>query len=160
MKTAVFAGSFCPVTIGHVNAIARAAKLVDKLYVVVGVNCNKKYILPDDVRLQSVKAATASLDNVECVLFDGLTVDFCKKVSANAMVKVVRSATETDDVLTLADVNSDMWDGETLFIAADKSLRHVSSSLVRELAAFDGDYTRYVPAEAIPLVADYLENKN
>ena len=72
MKIGIFAGSFCPVTVGHVDAIRRAAKLVDKLYVVVGVNIAKKYVMPDEARLQSVVAATSDISNVECALHKGL----------------------------------------------------------------------------------------
>lgn len=156
MIIGVFAGSFCPVTVGHVDGIARAAKLCDKLYVVVGVNIHKQYAMPDEARLAAVKAATADLPNVECVLWEGLLVDFCKQVHADVMFKSVRDGSELADVLTLADVNRDMWDGETVFLPADKSLRHVSASLVRELAAFGKDYSRYVPTSALAIVKKYF----
>ena len=156
MKIGIFAGSFCPVTVGHIDAIRRAAKLVDKLYVVVGVNISKKYVMPDEARLQSVVAATSDLPNVECALHKGLLVDFAREVGATIMIKVVRSAAETDEVLTLCDINRDMWEGETVFIAADRNLRHVSSSLVRELAALGKDYSAYVPQAASPIVKKYF----
>ena len=95
MKIGIFAGSFCPVTVGHVDAIRRAAKLVDKLYVVVGVNIAKKYVMPDEARLQSVVAATSDIPNVECALHKGLLVDYARKVGATVMIKVVRNATES-----------------------------------------------------------------
>lgn len=157
MKIGIFAGSFCPVTVGHVDAIRRAAKLVDKLYVVVGVNIAKKYVMPDEARLQSVVAATSDIPNVECALHKGLLVDYARKVGATVMIKVVRNATETDEVLTLVDINRDMWEGETVFIAADRNLRHVSSSLVRELALLGkDDYSAYVPQAALPIVKKYF----
>ena len=156
MKIGIFAGSFCPVTVGHVDAIRRAAKLVDKLYVVVGVNIAKKYVMPDEARLQSVVAATSDIPNVECALHKGLLVDYARKVSATVMIKVVRNATETDEVLMLVDINRDMWEGETVFIAADRNLRHVSSSLVRELALLGKDYSAYVPQAALPIVKKYF----
>lgn len=156
MKIGIFAGSFCPVTVGHVDAIRRAAKLVDKLYVVVGVNIAKKYVMPDEARLQSVVAATSDISNVECALHKGLLVDYARKVGATVMIKVVRNATETDEVLTLVDINRDMWEGETVFIAADRNLRHVSSSLVRELALLGKDYSAYVPTAALPIVKNYF----
>lgn len=156
MKIGIFAGSFCPVTVGHVDAIRRAAKLVDKLYVVVGVNIAKKYVMPDEARLQSVIAATSDIPNVECALHKGLLVDYARKVGATVMIKVVRNATETDEVLTLVDINRDMWEGETVFIAADRNLRHVSSSLVRELALLGKDYSAYVPTAALPIVKKYF----
>lgn len=156
MKIGIFAGSFCPVTVGHVDAIRRAAKLVDKLYAVIGVNIAKKYVMPDEARLQSVVAATSDIPNVECALHKGLLVDYARKVGATVMIKVVRNATETDEVLTLVDINRDMWEGETVFIAADRNLRHVSSSLVRELALLGKDYSAYVPQAALPIVKKYF----
>lgn len=156
MKIGIFAGSFCPVTVGHVDAIRRAAKLVDKLYAVVGVNIAKKYVMSDEARLQSVVAATSDIPNVECALHKGLLVDYARKVGATVMIKVVRNATETDEVLTLVDINRDMWEGETVFIAADRNLRHVSSSLVRELSLLGKDYSAYVPQAALPIVKKYF----
>ncbi len=152
MQIGIFAGSFCPVTIGHVDAIRRAASLCDKLYVVVGVNIGKKYAMSDDDRLAAVKAATSKIANVECVLHRGLLVDFCKSVNANVMYKVVRGADELSEVTTLVDINRDMWEGETVFIIADRNMRHVSASLVRELAAFGKDYSAYVPEAALEIV--------
>ncbi len=157
MKTGIFAGSFCPVTVGHVDAIRRAAKLVDKLYVVVGINIAKKYAMPDQARLEAVTAATKDLPNVQCVLCNGLMVDFARQVGATIMIKVVRNSSETDEVLTLTDINRDMWDGETVFIAADRNLRHVSSSLVRELAHHKKDYSAYVPQAALQIVDKFFK---
>ena len=81
---------------------------------------------------------------------------YARKVGATVMIKVVRNATETDEVLTLVDINRDMWEGETVFIAADRNLRHVSSSLVRELALLGKDYSAYVPQAALTIVKNYF----
>ncbi len=157
MKIGVFAGSFCPVTIGHVDAIGRAAALVDKLYVVVGVNPSKKYVMSIDERLDLLKQAVANIDGVECVAHEGMLTDFCKQVGATVMVKVVRNASELCDVLDLVDINRDFWQGETVFIAADKRYRYVSSSLVRELAGLGQDFSAYVPQGLYEQIKEYLK---
>lgn len=157
MKIGVFAGSFCPVTIGHVDAIGRAAALVDKLYVVVGVNPSKKYVMSIDERLDLLKQAVANIDGVECVAHEGMLTDFCKQVGATVMVKAVRNVSELCDVLDLVDINRDFWQGETVFIAADKRYRYVSSSLVRELARLGQDFSTYVPQGLYEQIKEYLK---
>lgn len=155
MKIGVFAGSFCPITVGHVDAITRAAALVDKLYVVVGVNPSKKYVFSIDERLQMV-SQSIRLANVECVAWEGMLTDFCQKVGATVMIKVARNAAEMQEVLDLADVNRDFWDGETVFVVADKRYRYVSSSLVRELAGLGKDFSAYVPEEVYKTIKERL----
>lgn len=156
MKTGVYAGSFCPVTNGHVDAITKAAQLVDKLYVVVGVNSAKKYLIPQDVRVSMLEKALEQLKNVEVVAFDGLMTDFCKGVSADVMIKSIRNACDTQQAIDIADFNSDCWGGSTVFVVGDKAFRHVSSSLVRELAAFKQDYSKYVPKCCLEELKRYL----
>ena len=141
----VFAGSFCPITSGHLDAITRAAKIVDKLYVVVGYNEQKKYLLSDEDRLDTVKYATRNLANVEVRLHKGMTTDFCKQVGATVMVKAVRNSTELQDVVDLSSANKQFWDGETVFIVADKRYQFLSSSLVRELISLGQDVSQLVP---------------
>lgn len=156
MKTGVYAGSFCPVTNGHVDAIAKAAKLVDKLYVAVGVNSAKKYSIPQDVRVSMLEKSLQDIDNVEVVAYDGLMTDFCKGVNADVMIKSIRSAQDTQQAVDIADFNSDCWNGVTVFVVGDKAFRHVSSSLVRELASLKQDYSKYVPACCLDELKRYL----
>lgn len=156
MKIGVFAGSFCPVTKGHVDAIEISAKLVDKLYVVVGVNCQKRYCMTDEARLQTVKQALAHILNVEVVMFDGMMTDFCKSVGATVMIKSIRNALDLQSVIDLADVNKSYWDGETVFVVGSKQYRHVSSSLVRELASLGQDFAEFVPDCCYDEIKKYL----
>ena len=157
MKIGVYAGSFCPVTKGHVDAIEKAAKLVDKLYVAVGVNMDKTYLMPDDARLSTVQKATAHVKNAQAVLVDGMMTEFCKKVSATVMIKSIRNALDLQSVIDLADTNENYWDGETVFVVGSRQYRNVSSSLVRELAALKQDYSAYVPTECLDDVKKYLD---
>ena len=145
MRIGVYAGSFCPVTKGHVDAIEKAAKLVDKLYVVVGVNANKTYAIPQDRRLDMLKKSIAHLKNVEAVEYSGMMTEFCKEVGATVMIKSIRNALDLQSVIDLADINKSYWLGEIVFVVGSKEYRHISSSLVRELAGFGQDISEYVP---------------
>ncbi len=155
MKTGVYAGSFCPVTKGHVEAIKRAAKLTDKLYVVMGVNAEKKYTIPDGVRLDMLKRALHGAENIEIVSYGGMMTDFCKSVNADVMIKSIRNAVDLQSVIDLGEINKLYWDGETVFIVGDKEFRHISSSLVRELALLGKDISPYVPEGLAEEISGY-----
>lgn len=156
MRIGVYAGSFCPVTRGHVDAIEKSAKLVDKLYVVMGVNSSKQYVIPEDARLGMLKSAIKHIDNAQAVAYDGMMTDFCKQVGATVMIKSIRNALDLQSVIDLSDVNNAYWDGETVFVVGTKEYRHVSSSLVRELAGLRQDYAQYVPECCVDDIQKYL----
>lgn len=156
MKVGVYAGSFCPVTCGHVDSIAQAAKLVDKLYVVVGVNVSKHYAIPLEARLSMLKRAISHVKNAEAVAFDGMMTDFCKQVGAEVMIKSIRNALDLQSVIDLSDVNQTYWQGETVFVVGSKQFRHVSSSLVRELAGLGQDFSEFVPKNCYDEIKKYL----
>lgn len=156
MRIGVFAGSFCPVTKGHVDAIEKAARLVDKLYVVVGINAEKVYAIPLDARLTMLKKAICHIGNAEAVSHDGMMTDFCKSVGASVMIKSVRNALDLQSVIDLNDVNKTFWSGETVFVVGAKEYRHISSSLVRELAKLGQDFSEYVPNCCLDEIKKYL----
>ncbi len=156
MKIGVFAGSFCPVTKGHVDAIEKSAKLVDKLYVVIGVNFTKQYAIPLDARMDMLCKALSHLANVQVVAHEGMMTDFCHQVGATLMIKSIRNALDLQSVIDLADVNESYWDGQTVFVIGNKQFRHVSSSLVRELASLNQDFSQYVPENCLKDITKYL----
>ena len=156
MKIGVFAGSFCPVTRGHVDAIEKAAKLVDKLYVVVGVNASKSYAIPHDVRLNMLKKAISHVKNAQAVAHEGMMTDFCKQVGAQVMIKSIRNALDLQSVIDLSDINQSYWQGETVFVVGSKQYRHVSSSLVREFAGLGQDFSEFVPENCYDEIKKYL----
>ena len=156
MKIGVFAGSFCPVTLGHVDAIEKSAKLVDKLYVVIGVNSSKTYLIPLDARVGMLQRALAHIDNVEVVAHEGMMTDFCKQVGAEVMIKSIRNALDLQAVIDLTDINQSYWQGETVFVVGSKAYRHVSSSLVRELAGLGQDFSEFVPQSCYEEIKKYL----
>lgn len=148
MRIAVVPGSFDPVTLGHLDVIGRAAKLFDRLYVVVTHNPGKSALLGVDerVRLMQASLAEAGVEGVQVDSWsEGLLVDYCRRVDAEAIVKGLRSATDAAYETPMALVNRDLTGVETLFLVAQPATSHVSSSLVRQVAALGGDVTPYVP---------------
>lgn len=156
MRIGVYAGSFCPVTKGHVDAIQKASRLVDKLYVVMGVNVAKQNVIPQNARLGMLKKATNHIENVEVMSYAGMMTDFCKQVGATVMIKSIRNAMDLQSVIDLSDINDNYWDGETVFVVGSKQFRHVSSSLVRELATLKQDFSQFVPECCLDEITKYL----
>lgn len=149
MRTAVVPGSFDPVTLGHLDVIARAARLFDRLHVLVTHNPAKQARFTADERVALIREslAEAGVEGVEVAAWsEGLLVDYCRRVGADVLVKGLRSATDAAYETPMALVNRDLAGVETLFLVAQPATSHVSSSLVRQVAALGGDVTPYVPA--------------
>jgi pantetheine-phosphate adenylyltransferase len=155
VRIAVIPGSFDPVTLGHLDVIGRTAKLFDRVYVLVTHNPGKSALLSVDERVHLVQQslAEAGIADVEVDSWsEGLLVDYCRRVGAEALVKGLRSATDAAYETPMALVNRDLSGVETLFLVAQPATSHVSSSLVRQVAALGGDVSPYVPrvvAEAL-----------
>jgi pantetheine-phosphate adenylyltransferase len=145
---AVYPGSFDPITFGHIDIAARAAKLFDRVHVLVVHNPNKDPRFTAAERVELVKAALADVKGNFDVnsLESGLLVDYCKMVHARALVKGIRTTVDIDYELPMAQVNRDLSGIETILIPADPMHGFVSSSLVRQVATLGGDVSKYVPA--------------
>ncbi|MEG1527799.1 MAG: pantetheine-phosphate adenylyltransferase [Clostridia bacterium] len=141
----VFCGSFCPITLGHLDIIVRSSKLCDKLFVAVLNNCNKEYSIALEDRFNLVCKATANLPNVVVAKFDGALIDFCIKNNANLIIKSGRNAQDIQYEMDMADINKQFSNVETVFLACDKQFQAVSSSLVRELVILGKDISKFVP---------------
>jgi pantetheine-phosphate adenylyltransferase len=148
--TAVYPGSFDPITLGHLDIIARAALLVDELHVVVVHNPNKTPRFTSAARVELIRASLAEHgvhNNAKIVvdtLDSGLLVNYCRMVGASALVKGFRSNVDLDYELPMAQVNRDLAGVETIFIPANPEHGHVSSSLVKQVADLEGSVTKYV----------------
>lgn len=157
---AIYPGSFDPITLGHLDIAARAAKMFDEVHVLVVHNPNKepRFSLEQRVALieSSVKALRLPSGAIISVatLPDGLLADYSRRVGASALVKGVRTNVDLDYELPMARVNRDLADVETIFVPADPLHGHISSSLVKQVADLGGDVTKYVPA----VVAEALKN--
>ena len=153
MRTAVYPGSFDPITYGHLDIVRRAARVFD--HVVVGVlgNPRKSPLLPVDARIRIIEAAIAAdaslAGRVEVRAFDGLTVDFCRQVGAGSLVRGLRAIADFETELQLAHNNHQLApDIDTVFFMTSLEHSYVSSSLVKEIAMFGGDVSRMLPPEA------------
>ena len=145
MRRAVCPGSFDPVTSGHLDIVGRAARLFDEVVVAVGVNPSKSRLFGPEERIALLEQGVADLDNVRVAGFTGLITAYCLEVDAQAIVKGLRSGTDFDYELQMAQMNAHLTGVETVFVTSDPRFGFVSSSLVKEVAAFGGDVSGLVP---------------
>ena len=146
-RIGVYAGSFDPVTVGHEDIIRRAAKLCDKLYVTVMYNINKQGCFTVDQRVELLSKVTSSIPNVEVTSWDGLMVDYVRKIGANFVVRGIRGMRDLESERDLAELNARLLPGlETIFLLSKPELGCISSSAVREAALFGADYSGFVPS--------------
>jgi len=147
-KTAVFPGSFDPVTIGHVDIVKRALPLFDKLIIAIGSNSEKKYFFPSKRRETWLKSIFGNENKIEVVRYDGLTVDFCKKKSAQYILRGIRTSADFEFERLIAQMNSQMSpEVETIFILSRPEFSHISSTIVRDIIRNKGDVGLFVPKE-------------
>jgi len=151
-RIAVYTGSFDPITLGHLNIIERARKLVDTLIVGIGMNVEKRSLFTLDERLKLVRQVTAQWDNVQVQTFEGLAVTFVRECEARVMIRGVRPLTDIAGEFTVMMANRQLDpEIETVFLMADEEFSHVSSTLIKQIAEFSDDemLVRFVPAEII-----------
>jgi pantetheine-phosphate adenylyltransferase len=161
--TAVYTGSFDPITLGHLNVIERSAKLFDRLIVGVGINVDKTALFTPDERVELVKKVTRSLENVEVMTFEGLAVNFVRQMNSRIMVRGVRPLTDIAAEMTMMLANRQLdEDVETVFLMADKEFSHVSSSLIKQITRLASDevLSKFVPAEIVPLLRERTNLKH
>jgi pantetheine-phosphate adenylyltransferase len=155
MSRVVCPGSFDPVTLGHLDVIARAAALVDEVVVAVGSNVSKRAWFTPDERVAMLRQTCAEWSNVTVTLFDGLLVDFCRAAGVSAIAKGLRSAADFDYELPMAQMNARLSGVDTIFLPTSPQWSFVSSSLVREVAGLGGD----VDAFLAPAVAEQVRRR-
>ncbi|GAA4129368.1 pantetheine-phosphate adenylyltransferase [Nocardioides fonticola] len=146
MRRAVCPGSFDPVTLGHLDVISRAARIFDEVVVAVGVNVSKSRLFSPDERLEMLRRACADLPNVRIEGFTGLLTTFCAEHDVAAIVKGLRSGTDYEYELQMAQMNAHLTGVETVFVPTSPQWSFVASSLVKEVAAFGGDVSALLPA--------------
>jgi pantetheine-phosphate adenylyltransferase len=162
-RKAVYTGSFDPVTLGHLHIIERAARLYDHLIVGVGVNATKQSTFSTDERLELLRQVTAQIENVSIACFSGLAVDFVRSCGAMVMIRGVRPLTDIAGEFTMMMANRQLdWDVETVFLMADEEFGHVSSSLIKQIAAMsDGrGLDKFVPPAVIEPLIEKMRQQN
>ena len=154
-------GSFDPVTNGHLDVIARAARMVDRLVVGIGVHPGKTPLFSTDERIEMLKAETGPIAEaagcrIEIVTFDNLTVDAAAAAGATLIFRGLRDGTDFNYEMQMAGMNAVLApDVETVFLASSPGTRHIAASLVRQIAEMGGDVSSFVP----PVVAVALKKK-
>jgi len=146
MKRAIYPGSFDPVTFGHLDIIRRSAGLSDHLIVAVLNNNNKTPLFSVDERVEMLKEATKDLANVEVASFSGLLVDFAKKNDVGVIIRGLRAVTDYEYELAMSQTNRVANPNiDTIFLNTSLEYAYLSSSIVREMAMYGGDITKFVP---------------
>ena len=150
MKKAIYPGSFDPGTFGHQDMIERSAAIVDELIVGVLNNSAKNSLFSVDERVSMLEELTKEIPNVKVDSFDGLLVDYMKERGATIIVRGLRAVTDFEYELQIAQTNHVEYPGaETIFLTTNLKYSYLSSSIVREFAAYGGDISKFVPPQFV-----------
>lgn len=153
IKTAVFAGSFDPVTLGHEAVVHKACTLFDHVIIGLGTNTSKNSMFSSEKRALMLEAVFKNHPQVSVKPFSGLTVDLCKSMQAQFIVRGLRSAADLEYERNIAQMNKMLApEIETVFLLTDPALSPLSSTIVREILRFEGDVSAFVPAAALELL--------
>ncbi|MCR4757562.1 MAG: pantetheine-phosphate adenylyltransferase [Butyrivibrio sp.] len=150
MKVAVYPGSFDPVTLGHLDIIQRASAMFDKVVVAVMCNSAKTPLFTLDERVKMLRESVKGLNNVEIESFDGLLIDYCKKENIHIVIRGLRAITDFEYELQIAQTNKELSHNmvDTVFLTTSIKYSYLSSSVVKEIASYNGDIS--------PCVSDFV----
>lgn len=149
MKTAVFAGSFDPITRGHEDIVLKAMPLFDEIIIAIGVNIDKKYAYPLEQRIKWIENTFAEYPKVKVISYEGLTVDLCRKMNANFIIRGLRNTTDFEYESIIAEANKKLNpEVETVFFLSDPTVRCISSTVVRDLVKNHADLKDFIPEKA------------
>jgi pantetheine-phosphate adenylyltransferase len=145
IKTAIFAGTFDPFTIGHQDIVSRALPLFDRIIIAIGVNDEKIPLFPLVDRIKIIEKSFSNNEKIVIETYTGLTGAFCKKFDAQYLIRGIRNSVDFQYENDLAQANKEIFGLETVFFITSPTLSHVSSSLVREIFKNKGNYCNYLP---------------
>lgn len=145
MRRAIFPGSFDPLTLGHHDIIMRGITLFDEIIIAIGKNADKKYMFSLEQRISFIEEAFKDVPSISVKSYTGLTVDFCKKVDANFILRGLRNPGDFEFEKAIAHTNRKLSEIETVFLLTSSGKSYISSSIVRDVIRNNGDYTGLVP---------------
>ena len=145
MKRAIFPGSFDPITLGHYDIIKRGVTLFDEVIVAIGINADKNYMFSLEERQKFIEEAFANEPKIKIMTYQGLTVDFCKDVDAQFILRGLRNPADFEFEKAIAHTNRNLSTIETVFLLTASRTSFIASSIVRDVIRNNGDYTKFVP---------------
>lgn len=149
MRRALFPGSFDPITLGHYDIICRALDVFDEIVVAIGVNNEKKYMFSVEKRKEFIEKAFANQPKVKVTTYQGLTVDFCKEIDAQFILRGLRNPADFEFEKAIAHTNRTLANIETIFLLTAAETSFISSSIVRDVIRNRGDYRFLVPESVV-----------
>jgi len=150
-KTALFPGSFDPITLGHVDIIERAVPLFDEIKIAVGTNSAKNYLFPIEQRVEWIEQTFAHEPKISVITYEGLTVDFAREQGVQFLLRGLRNPADFEFEKAIAQANREMVpDLETVFLLTSARFAYISSSIVREVYNHGGDFQKFVPITVQP----------
>ena len=159
MTVGVYPGSFDPVTLGHLDIIKRSSKIVDRLIIGVLNNSAKKPVFTAEERVHMLELVIKDIPNAAVETFDGLTVEFAKSLGATVMFRGLRAVTDFEYEIQIAQTNHALNpDIDTVFLTTNLKYSYLSSSIVKEVASYEGDISKFVPGEILPFVTGKIKN--
>lgn len=141
----MYAGSFDPFTKGHADIVERGLNLFDQVIIAIGINENKRSLYTPEERLRQISNYYKDDNRIKVITYDGLTVEFAKKMGVSILLRGVRSNTDMEYERTLADLNRHIAELETVLLPASQQLTHISSTVVRELLHYGADVSGFLP---------------
>jgi len=160
MKTALYPGTFDPITFGHLDIIERAAAIFDRVIVTVARNPKKEPLFGVEERMEMLASVTGDFKNVSCDSFDGLLVDFAKKNGAQVLIRGLRAISDFEYEFQMALVNRKLSDAlVTVFLMPGEKYTYLNSTIVKEVAMFGGDISAFVPSHIAKKVLKKINRK-
>ena len=160
MSIAVYPGSFDPVTLGHLDVITRGSRFFDEVIVGVLQNSAKSPLFSVEERVNILTEVTKAIPNIQVKAFSGLSIEFARKNQANVIVRGLRAVTDFDYELQMAQTNRVLApDVDTMFLTTSLEYAYLSSTIVKEVAFFGGDISKFLPPPALKAIQSKLQSK-
>lgn len=161
MRTALYPGTFDPITLGHLDVLNRASLIFDRVIIGVAHNISKNPTLALEVRIKLIEENLKRLPNIEIQSFDGLVVDFAKQVGAVALIRGLRAVSDFEYELQMAQMNRNLDESiETLFLMPNEAFTFISSTLIKQVAIYGGDISKFVPGNVYEALKEHFPKLN